>query len=66
MAVQLVYTFPSGAHVLDIDGCARSEQWFRTYTKMYDIISKYQVVRWIIERVKVAACFWHIPGKIES
>lgn len=66
MAVHLVYTFPSGAHVLDTDGCARSEQWFRTYTNMYNIVTKYRVVRWILERVKVAACFWHIPGKIES
>ena len=66
MAVQLVYTFPLGAHGLDIDGCARSDQWFHTYTKMYNIVAKYRVVRWIPERVKVAAFFWHIPGKIES
>ena len=45
MAVQPVYTFPLGAHVLDIDGCARSDQWYRTYTKMYNIVAKYRVVR---------------------
>jgi hypothetical protein len=51
MAVQLVYTFLLGAHALDIDGCARSEQWFRTYTKMYNIVLKYRVVRWVLERI---------------
>ena len=58
MAVQPVYTFPLGDHVLDIDGCARSDQWFRSYTKIYNIVTKYRVVRWILERVR----WQHVSG----